>query len=101
MFDIDILGEPAELPLQLAEKKKNHDANREQTRLNEVCEPEQRLWKLSAQAVSPKVARIELFALILFLTIAVVGVVGCFAELFQLLDNDAIGWIARKAAGGV
>jgi hypothetical protein len=47
-----------------------------------------------------EVARIELFALILFLTIAVVGVVSCFAELFQLLDNDAIGWIARKAIGG-
>ena len=39
------------------------------------------------------------FALILFLVIAVVGLVSCFAELSQLLDNDAIGWIARKAAG--
>ena len=101
MFNIDILDEPTELPLQSAEKKKNHYVNREQTRLNKVCEPEQRLWKLSAQVVSPKVARIELFALILFLTIAVVGVVSCFAELFQLLDDDAIGWIARKAAEGV
>ena len=40
-------------------------------------------------------------ALILFLAIAVVGLVSCFAELSQLLDNDAIGWIARKVAGGV
>jgi len=47
-----------------------------------ICEPEERLWKLSAQAVSPRFARIELFALILFLTIAVVGAVSCFAELF-------------------
>jgi hypothetical protein len=65
-----------------------------------ICELEERLWKLSAQAVSPKVARIELFALMLFLTLAVVGVVSCFAELFQLLDNDAVGWVARKAIGG-
>jgi hypothetical protein len=87
MFDIAILDEPAE--------KKNHYANREQTRSNEVCEP------LSAQAVSPRIALIELFPLILFLTIAVVGVVICLAELSQLLDNDTIGSIARKAAGGV
>ena len=65
-----------------------------------ICEPEERLWKLSAQAVSRRFARIELFALILFLTIAVVGVVSCFAELSQLLDNDAVGWVARKAIGG-
>ena len=98
MFDIDILDEPTELPWQPTEKK-SHYANREQSRSNEGCEPEEYLWK--AQAVCPRFARIELFALILFLTIAVVGVVSCFAELFQLLDNDAIGWIARKAAGGV
>jgi hypothetical protein len=78
------------IPITAAEPKK----------VKPICEPEQRLWKLSAQAVSPKVARIELFALILFLTIALVGVVSCFAELFQLLDNDAIGWMARKAIGG-
>jgi hypothetical protein len=86
MFDIAILDEPTELPF--------HYENRKQSRLNKVCEPEERLRKLLAQ-----IARMELFALILFLTIAVVGVVSCFAELFQLLDNDAIGWIARKAAG--
>jgi hypothetical protein len=68
----------------------------EPKKVKPICEPEERLRKLLAQT-----ARIELFALILFLTIAVVGVVSCFAELFQLLDNDAIGWIARKAAGGV
>jgi hypothetical protein len=100
MFDITILDEAIELPLQRVEKK-SHYANREQSRSNEVCQPEERLWKLSAQAVSPRFARIELFALILFLAVAVVGLISCFAELYQLLDNDAIGWIARKAAGGV
>ena len=77
-------------PIAVAEPKK----------VKPICESEARLWKLSAQAVSPKVARIELFALMLFLTLAVVGVVSCFAELFQLLDNDAVGWVARKAIGG-
>jgi hypothetical protein len=64
-----------------------------------ISKREERLWKLSAQVVSPRFARIELFALILFLTIAVVGVVSCFAELSQLLDNDAIGWIAQRVIG--
>jgi hypothetical protein len=52
MFDIPILDEPTELLLRPAEKK-NHYANREQSRSKKVCEPEERLWKLSAQAASP------------------------------------------------
>ena len=99
MFDITILDEPTELPLQPAGKVISIAAA-EPKKLKPTCEPEERLWKLSAQAVSPRFARIELIALILFLTIAIVGVVSCFAELFHLLDNDAIGWIARKAIGG-
>jgi hypothetical protein len=86
MFDIAILDEPSELPFQPAEKK-SYDANREQSRSDEVCEPEERLWKLSAQAVSLRFARNELFALILFLTITVVGVVSCIAELSQLITG--------------
>ena len=100
MFDVPILDERTELVLQTLEKV-IPIAAAEPKKVKSICQPEQRLWKLSAQAVSPKVARIELLALILFLTIAVVGVVSCFAELFQLLDNDAVGWIAGKAAGGV
>jgi hypothetical protein len=74
-------------PIAAAEPKK----------VKSICQPEERLWKLSAQAVSPRFARIELFALILFLAISVVGVVSCFVVLFQLLDNDAVLWVARKA----
>jgi hypothetical protein len=93
MFDITILDEATERPLQAVEKP-IPIAAAEPKKIKPICEPEERLRKLLTQT-----ARIELFALILFLTIAVVGVVSCFAELFQLLDNDAIGWIARKAAG--
>jgi hypothetical protein len=94
MFDIAILDEPTELPLQAVEKV-TPIAAAEPKKVKPICEPEEHLRKLLAQ-----IARIELFALILFLTIAVVGVVSCFAELFQLLDNDAIGWVAREAIGG-
>ena len=95
MFDIAILDEPTELPLQPAEKVIPFAAA-EPKKVRPISEPEERLRKLLAQN-----ARIELFALILFLTIAVVAVVSCFAELFQLLDNDSIVSIARRAVGGV
>ena len=95
MFDFAILDDLTELPLQPVDKV-IPIAAAEPKKVKPICEPEERLRKLLAQT-----ARIKLFALILFLTITVVGVVSCFAELFQLLDNDAIGWIARKAAGGV
>lgn len=36
-------------------------------------ESEQRLWKLFSQTVSPKLAMIELFVLILFLVVTVIG----------------------------
>ena len=76
MFDIAILDEPTKLPLQPAEKVIPIVAA-EPKQVKPICEPEERLRKLSAQ-----IARIELFALIVFPTIAVVGVVGCFAEQF-------------------
>ena len=93
MFDIAILDEPSQLPLQPVQKV-TPIAAAEPKKVKPICEPEERLRKLLAQT-----ARIELFALILFLTIAVVGVVSCFAELSQLLDNDAIGWIAQRVIG--
>ena len=95
MFDFAILDDLTELPLQPVDKV-IPIAAAEPKKVKPICEPEERLRKLLAQT-----ARIKLFALILFLTIAAVGVVSCFAELFQLLDNDAVGWIAGKAAGGV
>jgi hypothetical protein len=95
MFDIAISDEPTRLPLQPVERV-IPIAAAEPKKVKPICEPEERLRKLLAQT-----ARIELFALILFLTIGVVAVVSCFAELFQLLDNDAIVSIARRAIGGV
>ena len=50
-------------------------------------EPEQRLWKLFSQTVSPKFAMIELFVFMLFLVITVIGIISCFAELSSLLQK--------------
>jgi hypothetical protein len=99
MSTITKFVQPAEVFFQPTEKKKRY-ANRALSRFNTVCEPEQRLWKISAKAISPTIATVELFMVILFLAAAAFAVFGCFAELSQLLDNDAVGWVARKAIGG-
>jgi hypothetical protein len=89
---------PPELLFQPPEKKSLF-RNRETKpiRLSPLCEPEQRLWKLSARAASPTFAMIELSVLVLFLVFALIAVVSCFAELSHLLDSDAVGHLAAKA----
>ena len=68
--------------------------------LNSIREPELRLWKLSAQAASSKLALIDLFILILFLAIALIGTISCFAELSHLLESDAILRVVVTAVAG-
>ena len=73
---------PAELSFQPAGKR-SHFKHLEPkpVRLHSIREPELRLWKLSAQAVSPKFALIDLFILIVFLVVTFTGTISCFAEL--------------------
>ena len=58
--------------------------------------PEERFWKLPGQAVSFRVAMIELFVLVLFAVVALAGVISCFAELSRLLGSDAIQHVAAR-----
>jgi len=79
---------PADLSFQTADNKEIAFAHRE---------PEQRLWKLSSQTVSPKFAMIEIFVFMLFLVVTVVGIISCFAELSSLLQSGAIDHLTMKA----
>jgi hypothetical protein len=92
---------PAEVLFQPADKKSLF-ANRElrPIRLGLIGESEPRFWRLSAQAVSPKLAMIEIFVLMLFLAVALVGVISCFAELSHLLESDAVGHVAMRVVSG-
>jgi hypothetical protein len=63
-------------------------------------EPEQRLWKLFSQTVSPKLAMIELFVFMLFVVVTVIGIVSCFAELSSLLQSGAINHLTVEALNG-
>jgi hypothetical protein len=92
---------PAELLFQPATKESLF-ANRETNPIRSglICKPEQRLWKLSAQAVSSQIAMIECFLLVLFLAVALAGVTSCFTELSHLLGSDAVGHVAMRAVSG-
>jgi hypothetical protein len=68
--------------------------------LSPIREPEERLWKLSARAVSSKFAFIELFMLVVFLAVALVETISCFGELSHLLQNDAVWRVVLTAVAG-
>jgi hypothetical protein len=93
---------PAEVLFQPADDKKSVVANREIDFFgpSSIREPEQPFWKLSARGVSPKCAIIEVFILVLFLVLALIGIVSCFAELSHLLQSDAMGQVAARAING-
>jgi hypothetical protein len=60
------------------------------------CRPSSQIWA-SGEAPAPI---IEIFILLLLVLVAVVAIVGCFIELFHLLDSDALGRVATKALQG-
>ena len=92
---------PAELSFQPAGKRSlfKH-LEPKPIRLNSIREPELRLWKLSAQAVSPRFAPIDLFILTVFLVVALIETISCFAELSHLLESDAIWRVVVTAVAG-
>lgn len=68
--------------------------------LSSIREPDLRLWKLSAQAVCPKFALIDSFILAVFLVIALIVTISCFAELSHLLESDAIWRVVSPFQSG-
>jgi len=50
--------------------------------------------------VSPKFAFIELFILVVFLTVALVVTASCLAELSHLLKSDAVRHVVTTAIAG-
>ena len=82
--------EPTEAASVRPAEKQNVCVDRARIRLRPASESEQRFWKLSAQATSSKAAIIELFVFVLFLVVALIGIVSCFAELLYLLESGAI-----------
>jgi hypothetical protein len=89
---------PTELFFQPAKRTfrfENPEAKR--SRLISTIEPERRLWKLSAQAVSPKCALMESFIVLLLLLVALAAIGSCLIELSHLLQSDGIGRVVINA----
>jgi hypothetical protein len=67
------------------------------TGLSPIRELEPPLWKLATRAVSPKFALVELFILVVFVTVALVATASCLAELSQLVKSDAVRHVVTTA----
>jgi len=60
------------------------------TRSKSETEPETRLWKVCAKAVSPRLSRFERIAFLLFVASALVALAFCFSESFHLFNSSAL-----------
>jgi hypothetical protein len=91
----DLLDEPSEKTSPFA------NSNTKPARQASTAASEERLWKLAVLTVSPKLAIMEIVFLALVLALAIALIVGCFAELYCLLQGDAVGHLAAKAIGAI
>ena len=65
------------------------------TRSKAETEPETRLWKVCAKAVSPRLSRFERIAFLLFVASALVALAFCFSESFHLFNSGALDKTVR------
>jgi hypothetical protein len=70
-------------------------------RVDRAIEPEIRLWKVTAEAVSPKLVRGELLVLFVFLAVVVSAAAISVQELSRLMRSDAIEQVTARALGDV
>ena len=58
-------------------------------------EPESRLWKVCADAASPRLSGLEFAAFFLFGVLALSALAYCFSELFHVLNSGALDETVR------
>jgi hypothetical protein len=81
-----------------------HERNAAATPKEKATEPgtvgdsEGRFWKPPIGGASRTLA--EVFVLVVFLILVLAGIFNCFAQLYYLLDSDAVGHVAAKAING-
>jgi hypothetical protein len=69
----------------------------QKNRVDIAAQPETRLWKVTAQAVPPKVGKVELIVLSLFLIVAASAIILSVQELSVLMNSNALEHVAAKA----
>jgi hypothetical protein len=90
-----ILAEPAQSDQPLAERPRVADRRRPVTRPKVETEPETRLWKICAKAVSRRLSGVEWVALLLLGASALGALAYGFSESFHLINSDALDQTVR------
>jgi hypothetical protein len=70
-------------------------------RVDKVIEREIRLWRVTAEAVPPKLIRGELLILLVFLAVVVSATAISVQELSRLMRSDAVEHVTARALGDV
>jgi hypothetical protein len=94
--DFYILAEPRRSDRRLKEKRS--PAATEQALLSQPkaeAEPETRLWKLCAEAASPRLSRFEWIAILVFAASALLAIACCTFEWIQLANSGALDQTVR------
>ena len=94
--DFFILAEPRRSDRRLKEKRP--PAATEQSLLSRPkaeAEPETRLWKLCAEAASPRLSRFEWIAILVFAASALAAMACCAFEWIQLANSGALDQTVR------
>lgn len=94
--DFYILAEPRRSDRRLKEKRS--PAATEQSLLSQPkaeAEPETRLWKLCAEAASPRLSRFEWIAILVFAASALAAMACCSFEWIQLAKSGALDQTVR------
>jgi hypothetical protein len=63
-----------------------------------IGESEGRFWRPPIRGASQTSG--EVFVLMVFLILALTAIFNCFAQLYYLLDTEAVGHVAAKAING-
>jgi hypothetical protein len=84
----------------LRPKPEQKRSSEEKERVDSTIEPDIRLWKLTADAVQPKLVRSELLVLVVFLAVVVSAAVDSVQELSRLMRSNAIEHVTARALEG-
>ncbi|MGA8657873.1 MAG: hypothetical protein WB586_17140 [Chthoniobacterales bacterium] len=90
-----ILAKPLQSDQGLKEQNRVGTRELPATRGEAGTEPEERLWKVCAEAASPWLGTLEWFAFLLFGALALGALTYCFYELLQVLNSGAFDETVR------
>jgi|ERR1700756_2141091 hypothetical protein len=90
-----ILAEPRRSDRRLKEKRSAATEQSLLSRPKAEAEPETRLWKLCAEAASPRLSRFEWIAILVFAASALAAMACCAFEWIQLANSGALDQTVR------